>query len=73
MSEDIVNRIMDPFFTTRRDEGGTGLGLSVSSGIIEEHDGVLRFESTPGKGTTAIIILPAQLTKTDSSEGKHHI
>jgi len=69
MPEEILDRIMDPFFTTRRDEGGTGLGLSVSAGIIEEHEGVLRFESKPGKGTTAIIILPAQLSKNNTVKG----
>lgn len=57
--EEDLPRIMDPFFTTRRTAGGTGLGLSVSAGIIEEHGGELKFESEPGKGTTARILLPA--------------
>ena len=48
-----------PFFTTKRDQGGTGLGLSVSSGIVEEHDGELSFASTHGQGTCAKLILPA--------------
>jgi C4-dicarboxylate-specific signal transduction histidine kinase len=52
--------IMDPFFTTRRNAGGTGLGLSVSAGIIEEHRGTLKLESEPGAGATARIVLPAQ-------------
>ncbi len=51
--------IMDPFFTTKRDKGGTGLGLAISYSIVKDHGGDLRVESTPGKGTTAIIILPA--------------
>lgn len=59
IGEDELPRITDPFFTTRRTAGGTGLGLSVSAGIVEEHGGELQFESTPGRGTTARILLPA--------------
>jgi PAS domain S-box-containing protein len=53
-----IKRILDPFYTTRRDSGGTGLGLSVSAGIIEDHGGRLEFRSKPGTGTTVSIILP---------------
>ena len=52
-------RITDPFFTTRRKAGGTGLGLSVSNRIIRSHGGELTFSSEQGKGTTAVIRLPA--------------
>ncbi|MGC3999257.1 MAG: transporter substrate-binding domain-containing protein [Anaeromyxobacter sp.] len=52
-------RLLEPFFTTRRAEGGTGLGLSVSGGIIQEHRGRLEFRSAPGQGTTATLALPA--------------
>ena len=51
-------RIMEPFFTTKRDSGGLGLGLSISSRIVKEHGGALAFISEPRKGTTAKIILP---------------
>jgi polar amino acid transport system substrate-binding protein len=51
--------LTDPFFTTRREEGGTGLGLSVSAGIVKEHGGSLRFDSSPGAGVTVTLALPA--------------
>jgi polar amino acid transport system substrate-binding protein len=55
-------RLTDPFFTTKRDHGGTGLGLAVSAGIAQEHRGALEFESTPGQGTTVRLCLPLPLT-----------
>jgi signal transduction histidine kinase/PAS domain-containing protein len=58
MDKETLKRIYDPFFTTRRDKGGTGLGLSVSNQIIKEHNGEMIFESDVGKGTTANIIIP---------------
>lgn len=54
-----LQHITDPFFTTKRASGGTGLGLSVSSRIVDEHGGSLTFHSRPREGTTAILSLPA--------------
>jgi C4-dicarboxylate-specific signal transduction histidine kinase len=53
-----MGQILDPFFTTKRDSGGTGLGLSVSHGIIQEHHGEILYESEPGEGTLCRILLP---------------
>jgi polar amino acid transport system substrate-binding protein len=55
---EILPHIKDPFFTTKHDEGGVGLGLSISSRIIEEHGGTMDFTSESDSGTTAEIILP---------------
>ncbi len=58
MSPDVQKNIFRPFFTTKQDSGGMGLGLSISRSIVERHKGTLRFDSEVGKGTTARIILP---------------
>ena len=58
ISSEHLPRLTDPFFTTKRDQGGTGLGLSVSAGIIKEHGGTMNFESTPGSGTIVTLVLP---------------
>ena len=55
--------IMDPFFTSKIDPGGVGLGLWISSGIVEEHGGRMIFTSELGKGTKAEIILPVKPVK----------
>ena len=58
MVQETIERILDPFFTTRLDKGGSGLGLSISNKIIKDHGGTLRFKSRAGKGTTIVINLP---------------
>ncbi len=54
-----LSRLTEPFFTTKRDQGGTGLGLYISQSIVESHGGSLRFASRPPKGTTVVLTLPA--------------
>lgn len=59
VAEADLPHLVDPFYTTRRESGGTGLGLSVSAGIVKEHGGTLGFQSQPGEGTTVTLALPA--------------
>lgn len=57
MSPEVMARIFDPFYTTKIK--GTGLGLATAHTIMEKHQGRLRVESTPGRGTTFHLLLPA--------------
>lgn len=59
MSPEVLDKIAEPFFSTRMDSGGLGLGLSICRSILKEHGGSLSFESEVGKGTRAIVRLPA--------------
>jgi len=56
--EDDLNRVLDPYFTTKPD--GTGLGLALAYKIIDEHKGAIRFISSEGTGTTVTVTLPIQ-------------
>jgi signal transduction histidine kinase len=54
-----LKRIFEPFFTTKAEQEGTGLGLSVSYGIITDHGGEIRVESEAGRGSTFFVCVPA--------------
>jgi hypothetical protein len=58
MSPEVLERTKEPFFSTRLDSGGLGLGLSICRSIVKDHRGTLAFESHIGKGTVAIVRLP---------------
>jgi CheY-like chemotaxis protein len=58
MTEDVRRRCLEPFFSTKG-ERGTGLGLPMVYGIVKRHRGTMDIESTVGKGTTFIVLLPA--------------
>ena len=58
----LLEKVFDPFFSTKAAGEGTGLGLSVSYGIIQEHQGEILVRSEPGQGTEFTILLPVRDT-----------
>ncbi len=63
MTEEVRRRCLEPFFSTKG-ERGTGLGLPMVFGIVKRHRGTLDIDSTVGKGTTFIVLLPPDTTQT---------
>ena len=66
MDEETLARAFDPFFSTKADGRGTGLGLAVVRSIVERGGGFVRVESAPGAGTTVRVVHPADLVGTVS-------
>jgi PAS domain S-box-containing protein len=60
ISPDHLNRIFEPFFSTKGEGHGTGLGLSIVRNIVEDHRGTIRVDSTLGKGARFTIVLPSR-------------
>ncbi len=58
MTPEVLERIRKPYFTTK--EGGTGLGVAIARGIVEQHGGRFEIRSTSGKGTTVTLSLPSK-------------
>ncbi|MDX9958126.1 MAG: ATP-binding protein [Spirochaetia bacterium] len=58
MTEDVLQRAFDPFFSTKEESGGTGLGHAMVLHIARNHGGDVQLESSPGRGTTLTMVLP---------------
>ncbi len=58
ISEGQMSKIFDPYFTTKQGKSGTGLGLYITKKVVEDHNGSIKVDSTPGVGTTFTIRLP---------------
>ena len=65
---DVVDKIFNPFFTTKPTDQGTGLGLAITNDIVREHGGSISVDTAPGEFTEMTIALPAQRTEATAEE-----
>lgn len=68
MPPEVLDRVFEPFYTTKSADKGTGLGLSTTLGIVKSHGGFIDVESAPGKGTRIQVFLPANREPTDGPD-----
>ncbi|WDP92214.1 MAG: response regulator [Desulfobacter sp.] len=69
MEKEVLDKIFEPYFTTKKIKEGTGLGLSVVLGIVQEHKGYIQADSTPGKGTAFQLFFPKVSTGNSGEKG----
>jgi PAS domain S-box-containing protein len=69
IAQEHLDRLYEPFFTTKPPGKGTGLGLSIVYGIVHKHGGVIEVDSVPGKGTTFRLGLPRDLARPSAAAG----
>lgn len=70
ISQEVAEKIFEPFFTTKSAGQGTGLGLSVTYGIIRDHHGDIRVEQSDGGGARFVVQLPLELSREDAASGE---
>ena len=68
ISDQMLEHIFEPFFSTKGSESGTGLGLAVAFGIVQQHEGWITVESEPGVGTSFSVFVPATSDEVSESD-----
>ena len=71
MDENVRQRCLEPFFSTKRDRGGSGLGLAMVYGMLERHHGTIEVDSEPGKGTTMRLTFPVRTPPAAPEDTRH--
>lgn len=73
MSDSLQARIFEPYFSTRREEGGSGMGLAVVHGIVNQFNGTISVKSSEGEGATFTVTFPAIAGGPDADTGKEAV
>ena len=66
--EEVLWHIFEPFYTTKKEKEGTGIGLTVVKRLVEEHGGLIQVRSTPGKGTIFVMDFPKEEKEAEEPE-----